>query len=223
MRILVIEDDDATAEYVAAGLSEEGHAVTRAADGREGMLTALDGDFDAMVIDRMLPGRDGLSILAAVRAAGVDTPVLILSALGQVDDRVKGLRGGADDYLVKPFAFAELSARLDALLRRPALTDEPTELRVGDLTIDLVSQKVARGGVAIPLQPREYRLLCHLARNAGRVVTRTMLLENVWDFHFEPGTNVVESHVSRLRTKVDKPFDAPLIHTVRGAGYSLHA
>lgn len=222
MRILVIEDDDETANYVAEGLREQGHAVTRAADGREGMLTALDGEFDAMVIDRMLPGRDGLSILGAIRAAGVNTPVLILSALGKVDDRIKGLREGADDYLVKPFSFAELSARLDALLRRPPLQEETAELRVGDLVIDLVSQKVARAGQPIVLQPREYRLLCHLARNAGRVVTRTMLLENVWDFHFEPGTSVVESHVSRLRTKVDKPFDRPLIHTVRGAGYSLH-
>ena len=223
MRILVIEDDDETADYIAAGLREEGHVVTRAEDGRKGMLIALDEDFDAMIVDRMLPGRDGLSILAAVRAAGVTTPVLVLSALGKVDDRVKGLRGGADDYLVKPFSFAELSARLDALLRRPPLQEEATELRVGDLIIDLVSQKVTRAGQAIVLQPREYRLLCHLARNAGRVITRTMLLENVWDFHFEPGTNLVESHVSRLRAKIDKPFDVPLIHTVRGTGYSLHA
>jgi two-component system OmpR family response regulator len=223
MRILVIEDDQETADYIAAGLREAGHAVTSASDGREGMLTALDGDFDAMIMDRMLPRLDGLSILAAVRAAGVTTPVLILSALGKVDDRVKGLRGGADDYLVKPFAFAELSARLDALLRRPPLREESTELRVADLVIDLVSQKVTRGDQPITLQSREYRLLCHLARNAGRVVTRTMLLESVWDFHFEPGTNVVETHISRLRAKIDKPFEVPLIHTLRGTGYSLHA
>lgn len=222
MRILLIEDDNETADYVATGLREEGHAVTRASDGQEGMFTALDGDFDAMVIDRMLPGRDGLSILATVRAAGVRTPVLMLSALGKVDDRVKGLRSGADDYLVKPFAFAELSARLDALFRRPELQEEASEIRVADLVLNLVSQKVTRGGQVISLQPREYRLLCHLAHNAGRVVTRTMLLEHVWDFHFEPGTNLVESHISRLRSKIDRPFDVPLIHTVRGSGYSLH-
>ncbi|WP_109312410.1 response regulator transcription factor [Ruegeria sp. AU67] len=222
MRILVIEDDPETANYVVSGFKEEGHAVTLETDGRAGLLTALDGDFDAMVLDRMLPNRDGLSILAAARAAGVQTPVLLLSALGKVDDRVKGLRSGADDYLVKPFAFEELSARLDALLRRPAPQEDQTEITVGDLKIDLMSQKVTRRGRPIVLQPREYRLLCHLARNAGRVVTRTMLLENVWDFHFEPGTNLVESHMSRLRTKVDKPFGEPLIHTVRGSGYSLH-
>ena len=223
MRILVIEDDNETADYIAAGLREAGHAVTSASDGHEGMLVALDGDFDAMIMDRMLPRLEGLSILAAIRAAGVTTPVLILSALGKVDDRVKGLRGGADDYLVKPFSFAELAARLDALLRRPPLREESTELRVADLVIDLVSQKVTRADQPILLQSREYRLLCHLARNAGRVVTRTMLLEHVWDFHFEPGTNVVDSHISRLRTKIDKPFDTPLIHTLRGTGYSLHA
>lgn len=223
MRILVIEDDQETADYITAGLRETGHAVTSASDGREGMLIALDGDFDAMIMDRMLPRLDGLSILSAVRAAGVTTPILILSALGKVDDRINGLRRGADDYLIKPFSFAELSARLDALLRRPPLREELAELRVGDLVIDLITQKVWRAEQPITLQSREYRLLCHLARNAGRVITRTMLLENVWDFHFEPGTNVVETHISRLRAKVDKPFETPLIHTVRGTGYSLHA
>ncbi len=223
MNILVIEDDAETADYVAQGLREEGHVVSHAATGRDGLLLAAAESFDVIIVDRRLPGIDGLSIVKTIRGAGVKTPVIFLTTMAGVDDRVEGLEAGGDDYLVKPFAFSELLARVNALGRRPPLVDEQTVLRVADLEIDLIRRKVARDGRTIDLQPREFRLLEYLARHAGRVVTRTMLLEHVWDFHFDPKTNVVETHISRLRAKVDKPFDQELIHTVRGAGYSLHA
>jgi len=223
MKILVIEDDAETADYVAQGLREEGHVVSHAATGRDGLLLAASESFDVIIVDRRLPGIDGLSIVKTIRGAGVKTPVIFLTTMAGVDDRVEGLEAGGDDYLVKPFAFSELLARVNALGRRPPLVDEQTVLRVADLEIDLIRRKVARNGRTIDLQPREFRLLEYLARHAGRVVTRTMLLEHVWDFHFDPKTNVVETHISRLRAKVDKPFDQELIHTVRGAGYSLHA
>ncbi|WP_316976839.1 winged helix-turn-helix domain-containing protein [Shumkonia mesophila] len=223
MKILVIEDDAATLEYVAAGLAEHGHVVDRAADGSEGLSLAVGEAYDVMVVDRRLPGVDGLSIVKAVRGAGVKTPVLFLTTMGSVNDRVEGLEAGGDDYLAKPFAFSELLARVHALARRPPLAAEQTALRVADLEMDLVRRTVSRGGRAIDLQPREFVLLEYLMRNAGRVVTRTMLLERVWDFHFDPKTSVVETHISRLRTKIDKPFEKDLIHTVRGAGYSLDA
>ena len=223
MKILVIEDDAATLEYVAAGLAEHGHVVDRAADGSEGLSLAVGEAYDVMVVDRRLPGVDGLSIVKTVRGAGVKTPVLFLTTMGSVNDRVEGLEAGGDDYLAKPFAFSELLARVHALARRPPLAAEQTALRVADLEMDLVRRTVSRGGRAIDLQPREFVLLEYLMRNAGRVVTRTMLLERVWDFHFDPKTSVVETHISRLRTKIDKPFEKDLIHTVRGAGYSLDA
>ena len=223
MRILVVEDDDETATYVANGLTEKGHVVERAEDGRDGLFLASSEPYDLMIVDRMLPELDGLSLVKRVRAAGVEMPVLFLTALGGVDDRVTGLEAGGDDYLPKPFAFSELLARISALARRPPMSSVVTTLQVGDLHMDLLKRTVTRKGRAIDLQPREFRLLEYLMRHSGEVVTRTMLLEHVWDFHFDPHTNVVETHVSRLRTKVDKPFDFPLIHTVRGAGYSLHA
>jgi two-component system OmpR family response regulator len=221
MRILVIEDDPGVAGFVVGGLREAGHTVDHATDGTAGLGLATAGRFDALIVDRMLPGIDGLSILRTLRAAGNETPALVLSALGEVDDKVKGLRAGADDYLGKPFAFAELLARLDAITRRPAREGEVTELRVADLEMNLLSREVRRGGQPIDLQPREFRLLEYLMRNVDQVVTRTMLLENVWDYHFDPQTNVIDVHISRLRRKVDKGFATPLIHTVRGAGYKL--
>jgi len=223
MKILVIEDDAETADYVALGLREEGHVVSHAATGRDGLLIATVDSFDVLIVDRRLPGIDGLGIVKTLRGASVKTPVIFLTTMAGVDDRVAGLEAGGDDYLVKPFAFSELLARVNALGRRPPLVDELTVLRVADLEIDLIRRRVARDDRTIALQPREFRLLEYLARNAGRVVTRTMLLEHVWDFHFDPKTNVVETHISRLRAKIDKPFDLELIHTVRGAGYSLHA
>ncbi|HXH04718.1 MAG TPA: response regulator transcription factor [Candidatus Competibacteraceae bacterium] len=222
MRILVIEDDRQAAAYLVKGLSESGHVVDAAHDGDEGLQLALATPYDALVVDRMLPRRDGLSVIAALRAAGVDTPILILSALGEVDDRVEGLRRGGDDYLVKPYAFSELQARLEALARRTRPEQQQTLLRVADLELDCLKRKVTRAGQNIPLQPREFRLLEYLMRHAGQVVTRTMLLEHVWDYHFDPQTNVVDVHISRLRAKIDKDFSPPLLHTVRGAGYSLH-
>jgi two-component system, OmpR family, response regulator len=221
MRILVIEDDPGVAGFVVGGLRESGHTVDHVTDGKAGLLAASTGSFDALIIDRMLPNLDGLGIVRTLRAAGNDTPTLVLSALGEVDDKVKGLRAGADDYLGKPFAFAELLARLDAITRRPAREGEVTELRVGDLEMQLLSREVRRAGQDIDLQPREFRLLEYLMRNVDQVVTRTMLLENVWDYHFDPQTNVIDVHISRLRRKVDKGFAVPLIHTVRGAGYKL--
>lgn len=221
MHILVIEDDKAAASYMTKGLTESGHMVLHSADGKEGLGLALTGKFDVMVIDRMLPSLDGLSIVAAARAAKIDTPILILSALGQVDDRVEGLRAGGDDYLVKPYAFSELLARIEALSRRHVPDQAGAKLRVHDLEMDLAKHKVARAGKTIALQPREFRLLEYLMRHRGRVVSRTMLLEQVWDYNFDPQTNVIDVHISRLRNKIDKDFDKPLLHTIRGAGYRL--
>jgi two-component system OmpR family response regulator len=221
VRILVIEDDAETAAYLLGGLTEEGHVATVAADGRKGLMLAATEDFDVLVVDRMLPGLDGLAIVRTLRASGVQTPALFLTTMSGIDDRVSGLNAGADDYLVKPFAFSELAARVKALGRRPRTTAVATLLKVADLELDLVKRTVRRAGQPIALQPREFRLLEYLMRNAGQVVTRTMLLENVWDFHFDPRTNIVESHLSRLRTKVEKGFTPELIHTVRGAGYCL--
>ncbi len=222
MRVLVIEDDHETADYICTSLKKQGHLVVHVADGKQGFLSALDEIFDVMVIDRMLPGLDGLSLVRAVRGADLQTPILFLSAMAGLTDRVDGLEAGADDYLTKPFAFSELSARLNALARRPHIVVEDTKLQVGDLEVDLMRQVACRAGQVIALQPRELRLLCYLMQHSDRVLTRTMLLEGVWDFHFDPNTNVVETHISRLRNKIDKPFDTALIHTVRGSGYSLH-
>jgi two-component system OmpR family response regulator len=222
-KILVVEDDQATSDYIAKGLIEAGYVVDRAADGRDGLFHATDGSYSAIILDRMLPGMDGMAVLSALRAAGVRTPVIILSALGSLDDRVKGLKAGSDDYLVKPFAFAELQARIEALERRGASADEAvaTSLSCADLSMDLLAHKVDRGGQKIELQPREFRLLEYLLRHAGQVVTRTMLLEGVWDYHFDPGTNVIDVHISRLRKKIDTLPGPALLHTVRGAGYML--
>ncbi len=216
MKILLVEDDAETAAYVARGLTEAGHLVDRAADGRDGLFLAGGGGYDVLVVDRMLPHLDGLGLVRALRAAGVRTPALFLTARAGVGDRVEGLEAGGDDYLVKPFAFAELLARLNALARRPPLQEaEPTVLRVADLEMDLLKRTVTRDGKRIDLQPREFRLLEYLMRRAGQVVTRTMLLEGVWDFHFDPRTSVVETHISRLRGKVDRGFGIELIHTRR--------
>ncbi|CAN5147929.1 response regulator transcription factor [soil metagenome] len=226
-KILIIEDDAETRAFVSKGLGEHGHVVDQSADGRDGLFMASDGSYDLIVLDRMLPGMDGLGVLRALRAAGVVTPVLTLSALASVDDRIAGLESGADDYLVKPFAFSELLARVNALLRRADGRNSTgaveTRLTVGDLDIDLLSRTVKRGGRSIDLKPREYALLEYFARNSDRVVTRTMLLESVWDYHFDPATNVIDVHVSRLRKKLDEGFDNTLLHTVRGAGYRLAA
>ncbi len=223
MRILLIEDDPETARYVCDGMKEEGHTVDHLIDGREGLMQASTGVYDAIIVDRMLPGLDGLSLVKTLRAACGKTPVLFLTSLGAVNDRVQGLEAGGDDYLTKPFAFSELLARVNALARRPPLQGEKTKLAVADLEMDLISRVVIRNGQQIDLQPREFRLLEVLMRNAGRVVTRTMLLEQVWDFHFDPKTSVVETHISRLRAKIDRPFKAHLVHTLKGVGYSLHA
>ena len=222
MRVLVVEDDLETADYIASSLKAQGHAVDHCDNGKDGFLNALDNDYDVMVFDRMLPRLDGLTLIKSVRGAGIETPILFLSAMDGINDRVEGLLAGSDDYLVKPFSFYELSARLVALVRRPPLKTEETVLRVADLEMNLIRRTVSRGGTEVELQPREFSLLEYLIRNADRVVTRTMLLEAVWDFHFDPKTNVVETHISRLRNKVDKPFATELIHTIRGAGYSLH-
>lgn len=223
MKILVIEDDRTTGPYIVEGLREEGHSVDLLADGRDGLVQATIANYDVMVVDRMLPGLDGLALVRTLRGARNRTPVLLLTALGGVDDRIEGLDAGADDYLVKPFAFGELKARIAALGRRPQMAEEATVLRAHDLEMNLLTRKVTRGGTAVDLLPREFTLLEHLLRRKGRVQTRTMLLEAVWDIHFDPQTNVVETHVSRLRAKVDKPFDRDLIETVRGAGYRIDA
>ncbi len=222
-RILIIEDDPATSAFVAKGLKEAGYAVESTGEGREGLYLATGGGFDLIVLDRMLPQIDGLAILTSLRAAGIVTPVLMLTAMSAVDERVRGLRAGADDYLVKPFSFEELHARAEALLRRPSgaeLRDE-THLSCADLELDLVARTVTRGGRRIELQPREFQMLAFLLSRQGRVVTRTMLLEGVWDYHFDPQTNVIDVHISKLRKKIDAPGEPPLIHTVRGAGYML--
>jgi two-component system OmpR family response regulator len=224
MRILVVEDDKDVAGFIVRGLKEAGHVVEHAATGRDGLFLATSEAFDAIVLDRMLPGGiDGLNILELLRGQKNPVPVLILSALADVDERVRGLRAGGDDYLTKPFAFSELLARIEALYRRGKAEGPVTKLTVDDLELDLLSRQVKRAGQKIDLQPREFRLLEYLMRHAGQVVTRTMLLEGVWDYHFDPQTNVIDVHVSRLRQKVDKPFPAPLIHTVRNAGYMLRA
>ena len=222
MRILVVEDDKDVAGFVVKGLKEAGHVVEHAANGRDGLFMAASENFDAIVLDRMLPGGvDGLRLLETLRAQNNNTPVLFLSAMAQVDDRVRGLKAGGDDYLTKPFAFAELLARVEGITRRSKGEGPATKLQSGDLEMDLLSRTVKRAGQKIDLQPREFRLLEYLLRHAGQVVTRTMLLEGVWDYHFDPQTNVIDVHVSRLRQKVDKPFASPLIHTVRNAGYML--
>lgn len=223
MKVLLVEDDEATADYVSGGLKEHGHVVDRAANGRDGLFLAADGSHDVMIVDRMLPGMDGLALVRTARGAGVRTPVLFLTTLGGIDDRVEGLEAGGDDYLVKPFAFAELNARLHALARRPPMAAVQTVFRIADLELDVVRRSVTRGGRRLDLTPVEFRILEYLMRHAGQVVTRTMLLEQVWDFHFDPRTNIVETHVSRLRSKVDREFGAELIHTVRGSGYCLRA
>ena len=224
MRILVVEDDKDVAGFVVKGLKEAGHVVEHAATGRDGLFLAASETFDAMVLDRMLPGGvDGLRLLETLRGQGNNTPVLFLSAMAQVDDRVKGLKAGGDDYMTKPFAFAELLARVEALGRRGKPEGPTTKLTVADLEMDLLSRGVRRAGQKLDLQPREFRLLEYLMRHAGQVVTRTMLLEGVWDYHFDPQTNVIDVHVSRLRQKIDKPFPIALIHTVRNAGYMLRA
>jgi two-component system OmpR family response regulator len=223
-KILLIEDDRETASYLVRGLGEEGHSVEHVEDGRDGLFRATDGSFDLVILDRMVPGLDGLGLLKAMRAARVETPVLILSALASVTDRIEGLESGSDDYLVKPFSFGELLARVNALLRRgEGKTAQDLRILVGDLEIEPLSRVVKRAGKVIDLKPREYRLLEYLARNEGRVVTRTMLLEQVWDYHFDPGTNVIDVHVSRLRRKLEEGFERPILHTVRGAGYRLAA
>jgi two-component system, OmpR family, response regulator len=223
MKILVVEDDRDAAAYVQKALREEGHVVDQAFDGLDGYALAREGNYDVLIIDRMLPKLDGLSLVRSLREQEVHTPVLFLSALGQVDDRVKGLRAGGDDYLTKPYAFSELLARVEVLARRRSSgpAREETVYQVGDLELDRLSRRVTRAGQTLDLQPREFRLLEYMMRHAGQVVTRTMLLENVWDYHFDPQTNVIDVHVSRLRGKIDKGFDRPLLQTVRGAGYVI--
>ena len=223
MRVLVVEDDAETAAYIVEGLRQGGHLADQVADGRDGLILATSNSYDVIVVDRMLPGLEGLAMVKAIRELGVRAPVLFLTARGGIDDRVAGLDAGGDDYLVKPFAFSELNARLAALARRPPLTQVETKLRVADLEMDLIGRRVKRGATEIDLQPREFRLLEYLMRNAGRVVTRTMLLEHVWEFHFDPKTKIVETHISRLRAKIDRGAARELIHTVRGSGYVIRA
>ena len=221
MRILLVEDDTEAAAYLVKGLTESGHSVEHAADGEQGLQMAIANAYDSMIIDRMLPKRDGLSVIAELRRMGNMTPVLILSALDNVDERVTGLKAGGDDYLTKPYQLSELTARLQALTRRAQTGVQGTVLNAGDLSLDLIKHKVTRSGHNINLQPREFRLLEYLMQHTGQVVTRSMLLENVWDYHFDPQTNVIDVQISRLRSKIDKDFDSPLLHTVRGAGYKL--
>jgi len=223
MRILIVEDDLDAAEAMDRGLSEAGHTITRANDGVDGLAAAQAGEFDVMIVDRMMPRMDGVTLIETLRREGDQTPVLFLSALGEINDRVAGLKAGGDDYLVKPYAFAELIARVEALSRRRETGSVQTLLRVGDLEMDLIGRSVHRQGKEIDLQPREFQLLEYLMRNAGQSVTRTMLLEKVWEYHFDPQTNVIDVHVSRLRSKIDKGFDRPMLQTVRGAGYRLEA
>ena len=223
MKLLLIEDDERMADFIRRGLKEHGHVVDHAANGKDGLFLAASEKYDALIIDRMLPELDGLSILKMLRATDNHVPAMFLTTMAGIDDRVEGLEAGADDYLVKPFAFAEMLARLGALMRRPPANDVKTELRVGDLEIDLLKRVVRRAGKEIDLQPQEFKLLEYLMRSEGRIVTRTMLLENVWDFHFDPQTSVVETHISRLRSKIDKGFETELLKTMRGIGYSLRA
>jgi two-component system OmpR family response regulator len=223
MKLLVIEDDQVARDYLCNALSESGHVVDAIEDGMQGLQRATAESYDVLIVDRMLPTLDGLAVIETLRKAGHDTPVLIVSALGEVDDRVRGLRSGGDDYLVKPYAFAELLARVEVLAQRRRGGTQETMLRVADLELDLLARRVSRAGRKVELKQREFQLLEYLMRHAGQVVTRTMLLEAVWDFHFDPQTNVIDVHISRLRGKIDKGFDVPLIHTVRGAGYCLRA
>lgn len=223
MKILLLEDDQKTGEYISKALNCSGHVVDWSRDGRDGLNSALDSAYDVMIMDRMMPGLDGLTVVRTLRAASVRTPVLFLTAMTGVDDRVEGLEAGGDDYLVKPFAFSELAARINALVRRPPIVAEKTNLRVGDLEMDLVKRTACRAGVAVELLPREFLLLEQFMKNEGRVLTKTMLLERVWNYNFDPQSSVVETHISRLRAKIDKPFEFPLLHTVRNIGYSLHA
>jgi two-component system OmpR family response regulator len=220
-RILVVEDDVDTADYMLKGLREDGYTVEHVADGRDGLYMASASAFDAVIMDRMLPGMDGLSVVKALRAAAVETPILILSALGQLDERVKGLRAGGDDYLSKPFAYSELAARIESLLRRRMPKAVATTLACGDLTMDLLARRVTRAGQPIDLLPREFKLLEYLLRNKDRAVTRTMLLEQVWDYRFDPHTSLIDTHISRLRKKIDEGQAMPLLHTLRGTGYRL--
>ncbi len=222
MKILIIEDDNETRDYVSTGLKEAGHSIDSARDGYEGLLLAKEGTYNLLIVDRMLPGLDGLTVVKTLRAANCNVPVLFLTTMCGINDRVEGLNAGADDYLVKPFAFSELTARVNALLRRPRETVEQKILQVSELEINLMKRLVKRDGQLIDLQPTEFRLLEYLVRHAGQVVTRTMLLENVWDFHFDPKTNIVETHISRLRSKLNVGNQSDLIHTVRGAGYMIN-
>lgn len=221
MHTLVIEDDIETASYIAKGLKEHGHVVDQASDGKDGLFMSLENDYDIIILDRMLPALDGLSILKTLRISERQTPVIILSALGEVDDRVEGLKAGGDDYLVKPFAFSELLARIEALLRRGEIKPDTSLMKVADLELDRLTHTVKRAGKTIDLQPREYMILEFFMQHADQIVTRTMLLESVWDYHFDPQTNIIDVHISRLRNKIDKEFDSPLLQTVRGAGYCL--
>lgn len=221
MRLLIIEDDERIAGFICKGLQESGYVTDHANNGEHGLDYAISGDYEAAIVDIMLPKMDGLSLIQQMRSFGIQTPVLILSARNSVDDRVKGLQNGGDDYLVKPFAFAELLARIQALIRRSNSTEESTVLKMAELTVDLARRKVLRQTDCIDLQPREFALLAYLIRNAGRVVSKTMIMENVWDYSFDPQTNIVESRICRLRDKIDRPFDTNYIHTVRGVGYKL--
>ncbi|MDH6294065.1 winged helix-turn-helix domain-containing protein [Agrobacterium fabrum] len=223
MKILLVEDDNTTGNYVTKGLASAGHIVDWVKDGREALAAGLDGGYDVAVVDRMIPGLDGLNLVKSLRAASIRIPILFLTAMSGVDDRVEGLEAGGDDYLVKPFAFSELTARINALVRRPPITTEKTRLRVGDLEMNLVTRTTSRGGQRIDLLPREFSLLELLMRNEGRILTKTMFLEKIWNFNFDPQSSVVETHISRLRAKIDKPFDQPLLHTVKNTGYTLHA
>ena len=223
MKLLIVEDDIEAAEVMLRGLAEAGHECVSAPDGEAGLIAAKGAKFDVMVVDRMMPKLDGISMVETIRRDGDQTPVLFLSALGEISDRVSGLKAGGDDYLVKPYAFAELIARVEALARRRETGSVQTLLRVGDLEMDLIGREVRRQGKEIDLQPREFQLLEYLMRNAGQSVTRTMLLEKVWEYHFDPQTNVIDVHISRLRSKIDKGFDRPMLQTVRGAGYRLEA
>lgn len=221
MKILLAEDDSETAAYVVKGLSGEGHVVDHLTNGKDALSQAMSGDYELLILDRMMPGLDGLSVLKSLRAAKIDTPAILLTAMGAVDDRVAGLRGGADDYIVKPFAFVELLARIDTICRRPATRDEVLELVIGDLRLDLLKREVTRDGENIDLHPREFLLLKHFMERPGRVQTRTVLLESVWGLHFDPKTSVVETHISRLRNKIDKPFNKHYLVTLHGVGYVL--
>jgi two-component system OmpR family response regulator len=223
MKLLLIEDDPQTAALVAKGFREHDHVIDIATEGRQGLFLSTSGSYDVVIVDRRLPGLDGLSIVRAIRAADIKVPILFLTTVSGIEDRVVGLEAGGDDYLVKPFHFSELLARANALARRPPISTEQTVLRVADLEMDLLRRRVLRNHVEIDLLPREFALLHYLMKNAERIVTRAMLLEHVWDFHFDPKTSIVETHISRLRVKIDKPFDKPLIHTVHRSGYSLHA